>query len=132
MAGTRPAMPPTTGGQPAPMQPRGGGGSTGLKVGGWILAIFGALLLIVGVTLVVIHLTQRDSDGYYTSSTERVAAPGYAITAEALQIGDLPDVVSDVVGRVRISAMSSNCSPLFIGIGPQSAASRYLPAVPPS
>ena len=129
MAGTRPAMPPATGGQPAPMQPRGGGGSTGLKVGGWILAIFGALLLIVGVALVVIHLTQRDSDGYYTSSTERVSAPGYAITAEALHIGDLPNVVSDVVGRVRVSATSSNGRPLFVGIGPQSAVNRYLAGV---
>jgi hypothetical protein len=127
--GTRSAPPPATGGQPAPMQPGPSGGSTGLKVGGWILAVIGALILIVGVTLVVIHLTQRDSDGYYTSSSERVAAPGYAITAEALHIGDLPDVVSDVVGRVRISATSSSGQPLFVGIGPQSAVNRYLAGV---
>jgi hypothetical protein len=111
------------------MQPGRSGGSTGLTVGGWILAVFGALLVIVGVTLVVIHLTQRDSDGYYTSSSERVAAPGYAITAEALHIGDLPDVVSDVVGRVRVSATSSNGQPLFLGIGPQSDVDRYLGGV---
>jgi len=111
------------------MQPGPSGGSTGLKVGGWILAVIGALILIVGVTLVVVHLTQRDSDGYYTSSSERVAAPGYAITAEALHIGDLPDVVSDVVGRVRISATSSNGQPLFVGIGPQSDVNRYLAGV---
>jgi hypothetical protein len=111
------------------MQPRGGGGSTGLKVGGWILAVFGTLFLIVGITLVVIHLTQRDSDGYYTSSTERVSAPGYAITAEALHIGDLPGVVSDVVGRVRVSATSSNGQTLFVGIGPQNAVNRYLAGV---
>jgi hypothetical protein len=127
--GTRSATPPATGGQPSPIQPARSGGSTGLKVGGWILAVIGALILIVGVTLVVIHLTQRDSDGYYTSSSERVAAPGYAITAEALHIGDLPDVVSDVVGRVRISATSSNGRPLFVGIGPQSAVDRYLAGV---
>jgi hypothetical protein len=111
------------------MQPGPSGGSTGLKVGGWILAVIGALILVVGVTLVVVHLTQRDSDGYYTSSTERVSAPGYAITAEALHIGDLPNVVSDVVGRVRVSATSSNGQPLFIGIGPQSAVDRYLAGV---
>jgi hypothetical protein len=111
------------------MQPERSGGSTGLKVGGWILAILGALILIVGVALVVIHLTQRDSDGYYTSSSKRVAAPGYAITAEALHIGDLPDVVSDVVGRVRVSATSSNGQPLFVGIGPQSDVDRYLGGV---
>lgn len=127
--GTRPVTPPPTGGDAAPVQPGGGGGSTGLKVGGWILAVIGALILIVGVTLVVIHLTQRDSDGYYTSSTEHVAAPGYAITAESLHIGDLPNVVSDVVGRVRVTATSSNGQVLFVGIGPQSAVNGYLAGV---
>jgi hypothetical protein len=127
--GTRPVTPPATAGEPAPIQPGPSGGSTGLKVGGWILAVIGALILVVGVTLVVVHLTQRDSDGYYTSSSERVSAPGYAITAEALHIGDLPDVVSDVVGRVRINATSSNGQPLFVGIGPQSAVDRYLAGV---
>ena len=111
------------------MQPGPRGGSTGLKVGGWILVVIGTLILVVGVTLVVIHLTQRDSDGYYTSSSERVSAPGYAITAEALHIGDLPDVVSDVVGRVRVSATSGTGQPLFVGIGPQSAVNRYLAGV---
>ena len=60
---------------------------------------------------------------------KRVAAPGYAITAEALHIGDLPGVVSDVVGRVRVSATSSNGQPLVLGIGPQSAVDRYLGGV---
>lgn len=107
----------------------GGGGSTGLTIGGWILAVLGGLLVIAGVALVIIHLTQRGRDGYYTSSTERVAAPGYAVTAEGLHIGDLPSVATDIVGRVRVSARSTNGQALFVGIAPQSAVNAYLAGV---
>lgn len=111
-------------------KPSGGrGGRTGLTVGGWILAVLGGLLVIAGVALVIIHLTQRGRDGYYTSSTERVAAPGYAVTAEGLHIGDLPSVATDIVGRVRVSARSTNGQALFVGIAPQSAVNAYLAGV---
>ena len=94
---------------------RGGGGSTGLKVGGWILVVLGTLGLIIGIALVVIHLTQRDD--------------GYAITSEALHFGDLPGVVSDIVGTVRVTATSSNGRPLFVGIARQSDVNSYLGGV---
>lgn len=68
----------------APKAPGGGGGGSGLRIGGWILAGIGGLLVLAGVALVVVHLTQRDKDGYYTSSTLQVAAPGYAVTSEGL------------------------------------------------
>jgi hypothetical protein len=110
-------------------KPSGGGGSTALRVGGWILAGLGGLLALAGIGLVVIHLTQRNKDGYYTSSTTHVAAPGYAVTAEKLHIGDLPSAASDVVGRVLISASSSNGRALFVGIAPQNAVSSYLAGV---
>jgi hypothetical protein len=107
---------------------RGGGGSTGLKVGGWILVVLGTLALIIGVALVVIHLTQRD-DGFYTSDSKRVSSTGYAITSEALHIGDLPGVVSDIVGTVRVRATSTNGRPLFVGIARQSDVNSYLGGV---
>ena len=107
----------------------GGGGRTALRIGGWILAVLGGLLVISGVALVIIHLTQPDKDGYYTSSTRRVAAPGYAITADGLHIGDLPSVAIDVVGRVRVTATSSDGRTLFVGIAPQDAVNRYLAGV---
>jgi len=108
--------------------PRSGGGS-GLRIGGWILAAVGGLLLAAGIALVVVHLTQRNSDGYYTSSTVRVAAPGYAVTSEALDIGDFPSGASDLVDRVRVSATSSTGQALFIGIAPQNAVNGYLAGV---
>ena len=89
----------------------------------------GAVALIGGVALVVVHLTQRGKNGYYTSSTKRVAASGYAITTEGLDIGDLPSFTTDAVGHVRVSARGSNGQPLFVGIAPQSAVNAYLAGV---
>ena len=112
--------------------PKGSGGSSkrlGLRIGGWILAGIGGLLVLLAVALVVVHLTQRDNNGYFTSSTIRVAAPGYAVTSEALRIGNLPSFASDVVGRVRVSARSSNGQALFVGIAPQNAVNGYLAEV---
>jgi hypothetical protein len=107
----------------------GGGSRTGLKVGGWILVAIGTLGVIIGVTLVVIHLTQRDSDGFYTSDTKHVSAPGYAITSDTLHFGDLPGAVSDIVGTVKVSATSTNGRPLFIGIARTSDVNSYLGGV---
>ena len=109
-----------------PTQPAATGGGSGQTVVGSIFAGVGALLLIGAIALVVIHLTQRDSQGYYTSSTLRVAASGYAVTSEGLQIGDLPSFTNDIVGRVRVSARSTNGHGLFVGIASQQAVGGYL------
>lgn len=124
--GTGSAARPATG-APAPQPARGG--RTGLKVGGWILAVIGVLAVVFGVTLVVVHLTQRDSDGYYTADSRQVSAPGYAITSDSLHFGDLPGVVSDIVGTVRVRATSTNGRPLFVGIAQTSDVSSYLGGV---
>jgi hypothetical protein len=89
----------------------------------------GGLLVLSAVALVVIHLTQRGKDGYYTSSTLRVAATGYAVTSEGLHVGDLPSVANDVIGQVRVSARSSNGQALFVGIAPQNAVNGCLAGV---
>jgi hypothetical protein len=124
-----PEAPAETAGEATRKPSGGGGGSTALRIGGWILAGLGGLLVLSGIALVVIHLTQRDNDGYYTSSTKEVAAPGYAVTAEGLDISDLPSVTSDVLGRVRVTATSRNGQPLFVGIATQKAVNGYLAGV---
>ena len=130
MAGAEdPVAGPQAAPEVAPKASGGGGGGTALRVGGWILVGLGGLLVLSAVALVVVHLTQRDKDGYYTSDTAQVAAPGYAVTAEGLHIGDLPSVVSDVGGRVRVSARSSNGQAIFVGIAPQNVVNGYLAGV---
>ncbi|MGB0094027.1 MAG: hypothetical protein WBP81_16030 [Solirubrobacteraceae bacterium] len=130
MAGAEePPAPPEAAREVAPKASGGGGGQTALRIGGWILAVLGGVLVVAAVALVIVHLTQRAKDGYYTSSTAHVAAPGYAVTAEGLHIGDLPTVASDVVGRVRVNARSSNGQALFVGIAPQDAVNAYLAGV---
>jgi len=123
------AASPETPREDTPTTSTSNGSRTGLRIGGWILAGLGALALIGGVALVVVHLTQRGKNGYYTSSTKRVAASGYAITTEGLDIGDLPSFTTDAVGHVRVSARGSNGQPLFVGIAPQSAVNAYLAGV---
>jgi hypothetical protein len=120
---------PEAGREVEPKASRGSAGRTGLRIGGWILAGLGGLLVISGVALLIIHLTQRGKDGYYTSSTEHVAAPGYAVTAEGLHIGDLPTIATDLVARVRVSARSNNGQALFLGIAPQTEVHSYLAGV---
>jgi hypothetical protein len=131
MADTQSPVEPPQSERAVPLKPPPGRGSpnTGLTVGGWILAGLGALLLTAGVALVIVHLTQRDKDGYYTSSTVRVATPGYAVTAEGLHIANLPTLTNDVIGRVRVSARSNNGRALFVGIASQNALNGYLAGV---
>ena len=131
MADTQSPVEPPQPERAVPPKPPPGRGSpnTGLTVGGWILAGLGALLVIAGIALVVVHLTQRDTDGYYTSSTVKVAAPGYAVTAEGLHIANLPSFTNDVVGRVRVRARSNNGRALFVGIASQNSLNGYLGGV---
>jgi hypothetical protein len=124
-----PVATPEAGGEVTRKPSGGGGGRTALKIGGWVLAVIGGLLILSGIALVVIHLTQRDSDGYYTSSTEEVATPGYALTAEGLDLSDLPSATNDVLGRVRVTATSRTGQPLFVGIATQKAVNGYLAGV---
>ena len=77
----------------------------------------------------IVHRTRPDRDGYYTSSTANVSAPRYAVTAECLHIGDLPSVATDLVGRVRVSARSTNGQALFVGIASPTAVNAYLAGV---
>lgn len=122
-----PAEPPRAEAPAAPRPAPSSGG--GRRVGGWILVGIGGLLVVFAIALAVIHLTQRNSAGYYTSDTAPVVSRGYAVTSEKLDLGDLPSFATDAVGRVRISGRSHNGRALFVGIAPESAVNGYLGAV---
>lgn len=115
--------PPTT---PQPPARRRGTGPVG--VFGWILAVIGVLLALCGAAAIVVHLTQRDGDGYFTTSSERFQSAGFALTAQDLDLGDLSGsgVIQDVLGHVRVTAEAPSGRPLFVGIAPTSDLNRYL------
>ena len=103
-----------------------------LLVLGSIAALLGLALTAAGGVVVGIHATQRDGDGYYTSSTERFETPTYALTSEDIQLhvnadgrdwGPLRDI-----GTARIRAQSSLGAAIFIGIARHADVERFLAA----
>lgn len=123
--------------RPSPT-PAPGAGKTGWTAGrvvavvlGSIAALIAMALLLGGAALIGAHASARDSDGYYTTGTERLATPTYALTAEDIDLGsDAADVVpKDVLGRVRIRAERPGGRPVFVGIGPEREVDAYLRGV---
>lgn len=101
---------------------------------GVVLTTLAALLVLAGGALVALHLAGRDADGYYSSSTARLAAPGYALVSEEVDLTDLDNdaartVAQEVTGRVRVAAHSDGGKPVFVGIAPKQAVDAYLSGV---
>jgi hypothetical protein len=98
------------------------------------LASIAAFLLLAGGALIVIHATQRDHDGYYVSSKFSLAAPGYAINSQQLDLAgggnsELAKNAAELSGSLRIKATSADGKPIFVGIARQTDADRYLSGV---
>jgi len=115
---------------PPPATPRRAGIGA-LGVGGWVLLVLAVVLALGGGSALAVHLTQRDDDGYYTSSTERVASPGYAVTASGFDLNDATeaDVVRGLLGRVRVRVDRAGDAPVFVGIARTADLDRYLAGV---
>jgi Domain of unknown function (DUF4389) len=115
-----------------PAQPGRGAGKILLLVFGSILGLVALALLAGGAFLVWADQTQRDDDGYFTTTTERFATPAYAITHEGVELGDVddtPEWVLDRFGSVRVRASGDAGERLFVGIGPEPAVTAYLAGV---
>ncbi len=127
----------TTSAQPAPTV----GPSSAWPAGRVVTVVLGSLgalvaaaLLLAGVAVVLAHLTLRDSDGFYSSSTERVRTDTRALTSEGLRIGRVDGAGSDWAAdlapvRVRVRAASADGRPIFVGIAPERAVDAYLRGV---
>jgi hypothetical protein len=102
-----------------------------------LLVVLGALGILIGLALLAgggvltwALATQRDSDGFFKTSTERLSSPTYAISKQGLDVdlgeeGD-PLFKPGRLGTIRIRATSANGKPVFIGIGPEDAVDSYL------
>ena len=58
-----------------------------------LLAVLGSLGLLAGLAMLVgggfllwAEATQRDDDGFFSTSTERLSTPSYALTEEGLDV----------------------------------------------
>src|SRR5919106_914530 len=110
----------------------------GRGLGKILLTVFGsigalvAVALLVGALVLGIAHTQRDADGFFTTSTERHATGAYALTHEGVRIGDvseLPNWVDERFGTVRVNATAGERTPLFVGIARTADVERYLHGV---
>jgi uncharacterized protein DUF4389 len=92
---------------------------------GSVVGLIGLALLAGGGTVLWADQTQRDSSGYFTSASHRVATGSYAVTHEGVSLRHLPGFVKDgKYFRARIAAHGDR--PLFVGIARQSDVRAYL------
>jgi hypothetical protein len=113
----------------------------GPPVGRIVLTVVGAVLIVISLVLGAgggfltwAYATQRDSEGFFTSGTERFNTATYAITSENINLGVEPgsDASSLDLGdlaTVRFRVRSSTGEPIFVGIGRERDVDRYLAGV---
>jgi hypothetical protein len=103
-----------------------------LLVVGALFAMAGFAFTLGGATLVWAHATQRDSRGFYHSSTERFTTSTYALTSR-IDLGRAPGergwTPAHALGTLRVRARGEG-SALFIGIAPQRDVDEWLAGVP--
>lgn len=107
-----------------------------VPVGPIVLVVAGALVVLLAVSvgvgggvLVWAHSTQRDTDGYYTTSTERFETTSYAITSNEIDLGSSrreAPVDLGRVGTIRIRVQPSSPGAVFVGIASQQDVDAYL------
>ena len=105
------------------------GGRTAAAIGGGLLALLAAGLLAAGAVALVVDRTARDDQGFVMSGSQSYSTSTYALVSDTATIDVRGvDVLNDLVGRVKVRSDSNE--PVFIGIGPSGAVSRYLQGVP--
>jgi hypothetical protein len=105
------------------------------------LIVTGAVAALVSTALIVGGIaalwgdSQKDSDGYLTTKSQRFEAGGRALATENLDV-DLGGAdwlaETDDLGRLKVTAESRDQKPLFVGLARTSDAERYLAGVPHS
>ncbi len=124
----------SAGAHPAASRSHWGPGRVAAVTAGSLLALLAVALLAAGVALLVVHGTQRDADGFYTSSTERLGTPTAAVTTEGVHLGDVGGAGDEWLldgdhVAVRLSATAAAADPLFVGIARERDLDAYLRGV---
>ena len=131
-------------GSPSPQAPPPPPEETQAERPGWTagriaMIVIGSLLALVGLAVAVgggfglWATTQRDSDGYLMTSSERFATGSYALATRSLEIStEVPSFLygQSWLGTVRVRGHSANpARPLFIGIARRRDVVAYLARV---
>jgi hypothetical protein len=95
---------------------------------GTLLGLVAAGFLAAGGTALWADQTQRDADGYFTSSAHPYATGTRAITHEA-HVDGVPHRVEGKLVKIRITATSTGGRPIFVGVARRSAVDAYLAGV---
>lgn len=100
-------------------------------VAGAVLALCGLGLLGTGGAALWADTAARQG-GYVDLGSETYATSGHAIASDTVELhatGGGWDAARSLFGTVRVQATSTAGAPVFIGIAPAAAASRYLAGV---
>ena len=143
-APVEPADPPLTDPRQAPPYQAGSGPAGGpAGRGGWttgriVSVVAGAVLVLVSLGLLgaggtALWAQAQRHGGYVDFGTASYSAPGYAMASDTVGMHTASggwDAASALVGtvRIRVTPAAGN-SPVFIGIAPAGAATRYLTGV---
>lgn len=128
-ATTMNAQPPPP---PPPVRQSHTGAGIALVVIASVVLLLAAGLLAGGSVLTWADRSQRDTAGYLTSPTGRVAVPGYALATTNIDVAlGNPDwhVAADALGSARVTATAAQGKTIFIGIAPSSGVASYLNGV---
>ena len=117
--------------RPAPAPGRQTGpGRVVAVIAGSLMGLVALALVLAGLGLVLAHAFLRDGDGFYTSDAKVLASPGYAVTAEDVDLGDVNDWgVPRDLGTVRLRARAAAGGAVFIGIARSADVNAYLQGV---
>ena len=100
---------------------------------GCLLVLPGIGLLGGGVGLGAAYAFDRDADGYFSATADRLESPTVAITAEDLDLVTDPGSPDWLLDRldadVRLEVTGPAGAPLFVGIGPAADVDAYLAGV---
>jgi hypothetical protein len=110
-----------------------------MRAGKVILLVLGSIVTLValgllagGGALLWLHETKRDAEGFYTSEVTRFQTTSYALTAEGIEVADVPDWLfeSGRLGEARFRGSSTGAgTELFIGVAPERDVDAYLAEV---
>jgi hypothetical protein len=118
--------------EPASRRPerRMSGGRIALLVVGSVIALLGLAALAGGAALLIANQTQRDSTGFFSTSSESFRTDSHAIVSESVEVGtDGPDWLFEEGRLATIRVRGANADQgreLFIGVARTADVRSYL------